>query len=595
MHLVRRVAGPLAGRIRLSSRSANPSSAVTAIDVSAISQSGRNIPSGKFCFGRSSWWSNENHSLLWIIAAGQAVFIGMNDNPVLADASIQNNSKTELEAAETTALQKIDDGSVVSNIHTSKWRVFTDNGRDFFLQASISSFLLFYVVSILSAVMIRGSWETLCVFSSQGKLDNAETLFLSALKEAKEGFGEKDPHVASACNNLAELYRVKKEFSRAEPLYLEAIKILEESFGPEDIRVGAALHNMGQFYLAQRKWEEASKCYEIKGRVLGFNNPDYADTMYHLGTVIYLMGKQADAEVLIQDSIRITEEAGQGESITCVRRLRYLAQIYSRSNRLVEAENVHRKVLHIMELSKGWKSMDTLMAAQGLVQTLLSAGKFGDAQELLERCLETQKSLLPEDHIQNASTMTQLAKAVLQNFDTLRNKNLSEAVGELDKAKDILIKSMRISQKALDRLRKQTGSRKKHGVAEGTRREGRVALATLDDKLMFFMQLQSLYTLGLLEIKKHELQEKEKCSSAAEDALFQCILVYKEFEAEKLISDFPEVKTMYLSCLKQLSSLVRSNAVNQIVKISTSAAVEELNDEIKRVEAEISRHKSSKP
>ncbi|CAI0627089.1 unnamed protein product [Linum tenue] len=581
MHLVRRVAGPLAGRIRLSSRSANPSSAVTAIDVSAISQSGRNIPSGKFCFGRSSWWSNENHSLLWIIAAGQAVFIGMNDNPVLADASIQNNSKTELEAAETTALQKIDDGSVVSNIHTSKWRVFTDNGRDFFLQASISSFLLFYVVSILSAVMIRGSWETLCVFSSQGKLDNAETLFLSALKEAKEGFGEKDPHVASACNNLAELYRVKKEFSRAEPLYLEAIKILEESFGPEDIRVGAALHNMGQFYLAQRKWEEASKCYEIKGRVLGFNNPDYADTMYHLGTVIYLMGKQADAEVLIQDSIRITEEAGQGESITCVRRLRYLAQVVSLSFLLSE--------------SFGWKSMDTLMAAQGLVQTLLSAGKFGDAQELLERCLETQKSLLPEDHIQNASTMTQLAKAVLQNFDTLRNKNLSEAVGELDKAKDILIKSMRISQKALDRLRKQTGSRKKHGVAEGTRREGRVALATLDDKLMFFMQLQSLYTLGLLEIKKHELQEKEKCSSAAEDALFQCILVYKEFEAEKLISDFPEVKTMYLSCLKQLSSLVRSNAVNQIVKISTSAAVEELNDEIKRVEAEISRHKSSKP
>ncbi|CAL1413378.1 unnamed protein product [Linum trigynum] len=553
MHLVRRVAGPLAGRIRLSSRSANPSSAVTAIGVSAISQSGRNIPSGKFCFGRSSWWSKDNHSLLWIIAAGQSVFIGMNDNPVLADASIQSNSKTELEAAETTALQKIDDGSVVSNIHTSKWRVFTDNGREFFLQ---------------------------------GKLDNAETLFLSALKEAKEGFGEKDPHVASACNNLAELYRVQKEFSKAEPLYLEAIKILEESFGPEDIRVGAALHNMGQFYLAQRKWEEASKCYEIKGRVLGFNNPDYADTMYHLGTVIFLMGKQADAEVLIQDSIRITEEAGQGESITCVRRLRYLAQIYSRSNRLVEAENVHRKVLHIMELSKGWKSMDTLMAAQGLVQTLLLAGKFGDAQELLERCLETQKSLLPEDHIQNASTMTQLAKAVLQNFDTLRNKNLSEAVGELDKAKDILIKSMRISQKALDTLRKQTGSRKKHGVAEGTRREGRVALATL---------LQSLYTLGLLEIKKHELQEKEKCSSAAEDALFQCISVYKEFEAEKLISDFPEVKTKYLSCLKQLSSLVRSNAVNQIAKISTSAAVEELNDEIKRVEAEISRYKSSKP
>lgn len=36
----------------------------------------------------------------------------------------------------------------------------------------------------------------------QGKLEDAERLFQAALREAKEGFGERDPHVASACNNL---------------------------------------------------------------------------------------------------------------------------------------------------------------------------------------------------------------------------------------------------------------------------------------------------------------------------------------------------------------------------------------------------------
>ncbi|CAH1428287.1 unnamed protein product [Lactuca virosa] len=56
---------------------------------------------------------------------------------------------------------------------------------------------------------------------------DAERLFVGALQEAKEGFGERDPHVASACNNLAELYRVKKAFDKAEPLYLNAISILE--------------------------------------------------------------------------------------------------------------------------------------------------------------------------------------------------------------------------------------------------------------------------------------------------------------------------------------------------------------------------------
>lgn len=40
------------------------------------------------------------------------------------------------------------------------------------------------------------------ILSLQGKLEEAENFFLSALQEAKEGFGAKDPHVASSCNNL---------------------------------------------------------------------------------------------------------------------------------------------------------------------------------------------------------------------------------------------------------------------------------------------------------------------------------------------------------------------------------------------------------
>uniref|UniRef100_A0A453KLX0 MalT-like TPR region domain-containing protein n=1 Tax=Aegilops tauschii subsp. strangulata TaxID=200361 RepID=A0A453KLX0_AEGTS len=36
----------------------------------------------------------------------------------------------------------------------------------------------------------------------QGKLDEAEKLFKAALQEAKEAFGLRDPHAASALNNL---------------------------------------------------------------------------------------------------------------------------------------------------------------------------------------------------------------------------------------------------------------------------------------------------------------------------------------------------------------------------------------------------------
>ncbi|KAK2990728.1 hypothetical protein RJ640_003796 [Escallonia rubra] len=354
-----------------------------------------------------------------IILPNPVLLLGINANPVYAeDVSTELSPEKDSSAANVTGFRKIEDGSVISNLHTSKWRIFTDSGRDYFLQASFCC--LNHVI---------------CSPSFKGKMVQAEQLFLSALQEAKEGFGERDPHVASACNNLAELYRVTKTFDKAEPLYLEAIRILEESFGPDDIRVGAALHNLGQFYLVQRKLKEARACYEVKIRVLGKGHPDYADTMYHLGRVLHLQGKEKDSESLIQDSIRILEVH------LCVLPsiiVGLLLLIYIQSSRPTDAENVQRKIMHIMELSKGWNSLDTIIAAEGLALTLQSLGSLREAQELLERCLAARKTLLSEDHIQIAANMLHIARVKFLSSNQLAKTSTSEAISELDKAKDLL-------------------------------------------------------------------------------------------------------------------------------------------------------------
>lgn len=55
-------------------------------------------------------------------------------------------------------------------------------------------------------------------------MEEAEKFFLSALQEAKEGFGERDPHVASACNNLVGLlfrcFKYHIVFCGYYPIYL---------------------------------------------------------------------------------------------------------------------------------------------------------------------------------------------------------------------------------------------------------------------------------------------------------------------------------------------------------------------------------------
>lgn len=530
------------------------SSEITTSNALPNSLSSKTKCSYKYGFGGPSWRMNSRDCYLWTILAGQAaIILGINANPVLADEPRESSSQNDLDTDSMFGFRKIEDGSVISNEHTAKWRLFSDKGREVFLQ---------------------------------GKLDQAEKFFFSALQEAKEGFGEKDPHVASSCNNLAELFRVQKQFDKAEPLYWEAIKILEESFGPEDIRVGAALHNLGQFYLMQRKLDEADKCYEravkIKRRVLGLNHTDYADTLYHLGMVLYLLGKEKDAEALIQESIKILEENGMGDSITCIRRLQFLSQMYLKSNRLGEAEDVQRKVLQIMELSKGWNSMDTVIVAERLALTLQSIEKIKEAKELLERCLEARKSLLPEDHIQIAANLLHIARVAMLNSNRLRKINISEAIAELDKAKDLLHSSTRIARQVLNKLRIQKGKKQKNGASE-MKREGHAALVIL---------LQSLDTLGLVETTKQELLESQGehlPNVEAENVLLQCISSYKEFEAEKLISDSPKVRTEYLSCMKHLLSLMIDTGNKDKVTLK------DLDDEIKRVEAEIYDRSKHKP
>ncbi|KAL6323876.1 hypothetical protein AAG906_005873 [Vitis piasezkii] len=479
-----------------------------------------------------TWRGHHKDIWLWIFISGHAALVlGLNGQPVLAeDVSIELSSENDIGGANATGLRRIEDGSVISNMHTSKWRIFTDQGRELFLQA--------------------------------------------------------------------ELYRVKKLFDKAEPLYLEAINILQESFGPEDIRVGATLHNLGQFYVMRKKLEDARICYEppsicacviralkIKRRVLGDGHTDYADTMYHLGMVLYLQGKIKDSEALIQDSVRILEDGGLGESTIYIRRLRYLAQIYLKSNQPAEAENAHRKILHIMEFSKGWNSLDTVIAAEDLALTLQSVGRLREAQELLQRCLDVRKSLLPEDHIQISANLLHMARVTLLSSGQLKKKDAYEAISELDKAKDLLGNSIRIAQHVVDKL-KEKGNLKNHRASGETEKERHAALVIL---------LQSLDTLGLLEITKHELLEsrgEHQPFLEAENVLRQCISAFKELPPEGSISKSAAVKVEYLSCLKHLSSLI-SDSSNRMQQ-STTTTLQELNEEIKRVKIELSQSRKSK-
>ncbi|KAE8713351.1 40S ribosomal protein S28-like [Hibiscus syriacus] len=230
----------------------------------------------------------------------------------------------------------------------------------------------------------------------------------------------------------------------------------------------------------------------------------------------------------------------------------------------------------------GWNSLDTVVAAEGLGLTLQSSRNLKEAQELLERCLDARRTLLPEDHVQIGANMLHIARVAMLNSDQHRNTNISDAIAELDKAKGLLNNAIRIAWQVIDKLKTQS-KKQGYGVSGETGRDGHVALIIL---------LQSLDALGLLEINRQELQDsREKLSTPdAKNAHFECISAYKELVTGKLISNSVEAKAEYLSCVKHLSNLLEAEGTTQY----RGTTLQELKDEVRRVEHDISQSRSRK-
>lgn len=241
------------------------------------------------------------------LAAASAAALLATAHNACAEASVPPRQATASEAtaaAQAAAAAAMASGQpleapppgITSNTATAQWRVFTDVGRE---------------------------------LVHQGRHTEAESFFLRALEAARAGFGPEDAHVASACNNLAEFYRLRRQFDKAEPLYREvgckrsagpawmllqatagrvarrwraaaapggsrflrsaaapraapstppysptplprrlpqALRILTLEYGPRDARVAFSLHNLGGFYLSQRRLDQASEMFEQVGR-----------------------------------------------------------------------------------------------------------------------------------------------------------------------------------------------------------------------------------------------------------------------------------------------------------------------------------------
>lgn len=120
----------------------------------------------------------------------------------------------------------------------------------------------------------------------KGEYDRAVIAAKRALDLAEKSFGPDHLNVALSLNNLALMYKTKKQFADAEPLYKRSLMIRENAMGPDHSSVAESLNNLAELYSDQGKFAIAEPLYErsleIWEKNLGPDHPHVATSLENI-------------------------------------------------------------------------------------------------------------------------------------------------------------------------------------------------------------------------------------------------------------------------------------------------------------------------
>jgi tetratricopeptide (TPR) repeat protein len=179
-------------------------------------------------------------------------------------------------------------------------------------------------VSRLEYRRIRESidWEIVAVediFSlaylnkNQGKMVEAEKMYLRALEGAEKACGAEHTSTLNTVNNLGNLYADQGKIAEAEKMYLRALEGYEKAWGAEHTSTLDTVNNLGILYVEQGKIVEAEKMYlrALEGyeKACGAEHTSTLDTVNNLGNLYKNQGKIAEAEKMYLRALEGNEKA----------------------------------------------------------------------------------------------------------------------------------------------------------------------------------------------------------------------------------------------------------------------------------------------
>ena len=99
------------------------------------------------------------------------------------------------------------------------------------------------------------------LYADQGKLAEAQEMYLRALKGFEKAFGADHTSTLDTVNNLGNLYANQSKLAEAEEMYSRAVQGKEKALGVDHTSTLDTVNNLGNLYKDQGKLAEAEEMY----------------------------------------------------------------------------------------------------------------------------------------------------------------------------------------------------------------------------------------------------------------------------------------------------------------------------------------------
>jgi tetratricopeptide (TPR) repeat protein len=227
-----------------------------------------------------------------------------------------------------------------------------------------------------------------------GKVDEAEKLFRSALAIRERINGPDDPETARCLGNLAFATMKQGKNKQAEDLFMRALSIRERALGPNHLDVARVHHDLGLLYLSEGAFtqgiERMQRALTIYKTTLGQDHPEVAQVLNDLGALCHALARSRGeyrkpgkpdqdtrfsdlAEHSLEQAVAIREKALGPDDLKVADSLNTLSVVYVAQTRYAEAESLMRRALAIREKALGADNLEVAKTIDQMIPLMKRA------------------------------------------------------------------------------------------------------------------------------------------------------------------------------------------------------------------------------